>query len=512
MNIPNLQYNEGIWQLIVKDKPFTMLAGEVHNSSASNPKYMEENVWPHLREMGLNSVLVPVYWEMIEPIEGKFDFSVISQIIDQARIEGLKLGILWFGLWKNGLSSYVPSWVKTDPTRFFRAKDMFGKSLDVISPFCQEGIEADSKAFAELMSFLKEKDEFENTVIIVQVENEVGLLGSDRDYSKKANEKYALNIPEALAKKYNISGNWHEVFEKEANEIFMEYAYAKAIESIAKSGKNVYPLPMLTNAWIEKYPWRPGTYPSGGPIARYMELWKMIAPSIDILAPDVYVTDFVGTCEEYTAQNNPLIIPEHRRDIRHISNVFYAFGKYNAIGFSPFGIEDFMVEESKRKGIGNPQLMKVLNFDSSSWECDKSGQFLKDSYKILGEIMPLLRTYSSQNKVHSFIRENEHQKGVIIHMDKCDLQIDFMDFEESTPKSSGIIMEIGTNELLVLGTNFKYSFISRSAHINIGILEYSEGEMIDDHYEVERILNGDERYFMIIMEKPQLQKVSWYEY
>lgn len=136
----------GSWQLIVNGKPFIMLAGELHNSSASTTEYLN-SLWTPLKTLNLNTVLAPIAWEQFEPQEGIFDYTLINNMIDGARKNGFKLSILWFGSWKNGESSYAPTWVKEDTKRFFRVKNVEGKEIETLSPFCENAMKADAKAF-----------------------------------------------------------------------------------------------------------------------------------------------------------------------------------------------------------------------------------------------------------------------------------------------------------------------------------------------------------------------------
>ena len=116
---PHLERRGQATQLIVDGKPFLALGGEVHNSSSSSVEYMKP-IWPRLGSMHLNTVVVPVAWETIEPQEGRFEFSVVDGLLEGARSNHLRLVVLWFGAWKNTFSSYVPAWVKTDEERFPR--------------------------------------------------------------------------------------------------------------------------------------------------------------------------------------------------------------------------------------------------------------------------------------------------------------------------------------------------------------------------------------------------------
>src|SRR6188508_1319081 len=90
---PQLVKTNGVTQLYVQGKPFLVLGGELGNSSTSNIDYMRP-IWPKLKSMHLNTVLAPVYWELMEPVEGKFDFILIDSMITQARASNLKLVLL----------------------------------------------------------------------------------------------------------------------------------------------------------------------------------------------------------------------------------------------------------------------------------------------------------------------------------------------------------------------------------------------------------------------------------
>ena len=111
--IPALEKSGNVTRLIVDGKPFLVLGGELHNSSSSSRDYMKK-FWPQLRASGMNTVLAAVEWSLIEPEEGKFDFSIVDGLIQDARSYDLRLILLWFGSWKNGQSHYNPEWMKSD--------------------------------------------------------------------------------------------------------------------------------------------------------------------------------------------------------------------------------------------------------------------------------------------------------------------------------------------------------------------------------------------------------------
>ncbi len=171
--------------LMVDGQPHLMLAGETHNSSSSSLDYME-TVWDQAVSLGLNTVLLPVSWELVEPQEGVFDFELVDGLIAQARQRDMKIAMLWFGAWKNAQCYYAPEWVKTDLARFERAQvvkghnhtnltDFHNMPYSTLSYLCDATCQADARAFATLMAHLKRVDGDERTVVMVQVENETGI-------------------------------------------------------------------------------------------------------------------------------------------------------------------------------------------------------------------------------------------------------------------------------------------------------------------------------------------------
>jgi beta-galactosidase GanA len=194
---PHLESRHGVRQMVVDGSPFLMLGGELNNSSSSSREYMKP-IWPELAKKNLNTVLAAVTWELTEPVEGKFDFSVVDGLIQDARAHNMHLVFLWFGSWKNGESTYVPYWVKTNPQRFPLIKNGSGQALNVLTTFSAATRDADARAFGALMRHIREVDGQQHTVLMMQVENETGVLGDTRDRSAVANRAYAGLVPAQL--------------------------------------------------------------------------------------------------------------------------------------------------------------------------------------------------------------------------------------------------------------------------------------------------------------------------
>ncbi len=487
-SFPHLVMEQGKVTLISDNKPFLILGGEVRNSSASDLSYMAREVWPQVRKLNLNTLLVPVTWELLEPKPGQFDFSLPEGLIRQAEGEGKKLVFLWFGLWKNGESTYVPEWVKGDPDTYFPMRDRWGKRLNAISPLCDGAVERDAQAFSALLAHLKDYDQ-NRTVLMVQVENEMGLLGDTRDFSPLARQAYSRELPPEVASLGQRTGTWEQVFGEEAPELFMTYYYARAVERIASRGRRAYPIPLYVNAWLEQYPWYPGSYPTGGPIARRVNQWRAIAPSVDFLAPDIYLPDFEQVCHEYTQWGNPLFIPEARPCMDSASNVFSAFGRFGALGFSPFAIEDL----NRDCPPPDPELLKQLNIMQEAFLTYRSGEFLAQSYFVLGSMLPLLQQYRNTSHMRGFTQYRE--EGTLCKFENYNFLIRFFPGRSDSPKGGGLMIELSPDEFLLCGMNFqaepmpKYNDPGR-----VEILSITEGRYEDGVWVPGRRFNGDERH------------------
>jgi hypothetical protein len=352
-DLPKVVKTQTGGQLIVDGKPYLILGGELGNSSAGTAAQADD-VLPRVRALNVNTVLMPVAWEQIEPSEGRFDFSVLDHWMNVARAQHLHLVLLWFGSWKNAFSEYAPLWVKQDTTRFPRAIGPGGLETEILSTVGSETLQADSHAFAALMAHVREKDAAKQTVLMVQVENEVGYLGPGRDRSKAADELYESEVPASLMKAlqghqgplseelqghFDARGrNWKEVFGNASDEVFMAWNYARFADEVAEAGKKEYALPMYMNAQLPAPAERAGEYPSGGPHPYYLDVYRAVAKSIDFYSPDIYWPDFEHWIQRYEGAGMPVFVPEARLEAAPL-NALYAYGAAGAFGFSAFSID-----------------------------------------------------------------------------------------------------------------------------------------------------------------------------
>jgi hypothetical protein len=394
-DIPHLETRDGMAKLIVDGQPFICVAGELRNSTSSDPAAVK-TTFARLARANLNTILSVVSWDLIEPREGAFDFSMVDRQLEAARENHVRLVLLWMGSWKNGLSHYPPEWVKANQARFPRVVNADGNSLEILSTFSTANRDADARAFAAFMRHLREADSRDHTVIAIQVENEAGLLGSSRDFCPAANRELAAPVPASLmaymqqnrdhllpefhalwnAAGTKTAGTWEEVFGKNVprpdppvpnsptrsprpadfvltahtDEIFMAWHYSNYIGYVAAQGKKEYPLPMYVNTWIVQPNDRgPGDYPSGGPEPLVHDIWRAGAPAIDILAPDVYLPQYAQIIQNFARHGNPAFNPETRQDG---DNCWTAFTQLNVLCFSPFGIDNLNPESPFARTYG----------------------------------------------------------------------------------------------------------------------------------------------------------------
>ncbi len=504
-SIPHLEKRGSVTQLIVEDKPFLVLGGELHNSSSSSLDYMRP-IWQALADMNLNTVLAAVTWEQFEPEEGKYDFSLVDGLVREARRRDLKLVLLWFGSWKNSTSRYAADWVKTDDRRFPRVKNREGKSLEILSALYEETRLADTRAFTQFMRHLQEIDGQDHTVLMIQVQNEVGILGATRDFSDAANLAYEQAVPRELLnyldKNRNLllpeldkiwraagqrtSGTWEEVFGKgqATDEIFTAWNYARFLGSMAEAGKKEYALPLFVNAWlIQPEDKAPGDYPSGGPVAPMHDIWRAGAPQIDMLCPDVYLRDFPGILSEYSRSGNPVFIPESFGDAGGIANAFYAVGQQGAIGYSPFGIDSALRLNTMTGAAGTPAAGEL-----------KSRPF-SQGYALLQQLAPLILEHQAKGSIGAAWLSGERQSQ------KVKLGGFILEFSpwrnmrtgKKAEMAYGLAMALSADEFLVAGSDLQVTFTPDTPGPEIaGILSVEEGRMENGRWVPGRRLNGDE--------------------
>ena len=515
-DMPHLRKKGTATQLIVDGKPYLMLAGELLNDSATSLEYMKP-VWPRLVECKFNTVLAAVSWNQIEPQEGKFDFSVLDGVIQGARDHNLHLVLLWFGSWKNSLSSYAPDWVKRDFERFPRAQFEGGISIEELSTLGEASREADARAYAALMRHVKAVDGQRHTVIFVQLENEVGMHTVLCDHSPAAVAALAGQVPKELmdylqqhkdnlipefrpvwaTNGFKTAGTWEEVFGKgnSRDSVFMAWNYARYMGRVAEAGKAEYPLPIYVNAAL----YSPGRVPEftpshGRPWDVVMDIWRAGAPQIDIISPDIYGGDFATFCAKYTQNGNPLLIPETGGGAAGAIKAIYAFGRHDAMCFSPFGID--------RMATNDP---------------------LVATYDLLSQLAPMISEHQGNGSM-SAVMMNAGDPVQKVPVGDYTLEVAparprgapaaTAAAPAATP-SVGMFIATGPDEYFIVGNGLTITFSSNTPGAPLaGLGTVEEGTFVNGHWVPGRWLAGDdtEEGDYLILRNMGILRVTVYRY
>ncbi len=549
----------GTARIVANGKPMLMIGGELGNSSASTPQDVKRT-FAHLHRLGLNTVLTPVSWELIEPEEGVFDMSTLDVILTEARRNELKVVLLWFGAWKNSMSCYAPEWFKRDVKRFPRARALEDRPVEEASSLSGNVLEADKRAFCRIMEYLRDNDAAEQTVIMVQVENEIGMIDVPRDYSDNATRLYRSAVPQQLTDylKKNLrllhpylmekiqphiqmlltsdrkaGVTWEQLFGPGiyTEEIFQAWTYATYVEQIAGAGRAVYNLPMYVNVALDSRDRKPGQYPSGGPLAQLIDIWHCGAPSIDVLGVDIYDSGIKSWFSKYHQPDNPLFVPEIRLEDMDAMYALYAFGHHGAMGFCPFSIEDYPIHaDAADNGTNDMDFSQDDQLNAFS----ASGSALSPiaaSYQLLRQAEPLILERQGTGDMDAVLLDNEQRETEIITPDGIRLTIRHsysLGWESGAkdvewPEVACIILRLDKEEYLVIGsgvvitcTDSQAGTTWKKGDTRIGLAKCESVNISEGTIQVRRHLNGDQthqgRHVRIPVGQFDIQRFRLYRY
>ncbi len=520
--LPHLLTKDGRTALMVDGAPFVMLGAQAHNSS--NYPAALKKLWPAVKDMHANTLEIPVAWEQIEPVEGKFDFSYVDTLVAQARKNQVRLVLLWFGTWKNTSPQYTPEWVKFDNQRFPRMVDKSGKVIYCLSPFGAETLKADKKAFVALMSHIRKIDAAEQTVIMMQVQNEVGTYGLVRDYAPAAQAAFEQPVPQAVLARQKApvplaaSGTWTQVYGDYAEQYFHSWAVASYIGDIAKAGRAVYNLPMYVNNALRDplepmAPWKEN-FASGGPTFDVIDIYKAAAPAIDIAAPDIYSSDskkFSATLDRFTRPDNPLMVPELGNAPDYARYTYLVLGR-GALGFAPFGTD----------------YAEYSNFPLGSKFTDK--RMIEPFGKIYAAFRPMERQWAKwgfEGRTYG-VAEGDDRAAQTLKMKNWKATVSFREWQfgekqyfpnlkdtpanTESPTGGVAIAQIGDNEFVIVGQHARVKIDMDGAADDKGSMfaRVEEGRFdAAGKWVMERNWNGDQAdYGLNLPATPTVLKVK----
>ena len=506
--IPHLEKRGLATQLIVDGKPFLVLGAEPPTSGASNLEYLKHMLQVNA-ETHQNTADIAVGWNWLEPEKGRYDFKILDALIEDARVTNQRICLVWFGSWKNGVSSFVPTWIKADYERFPReqtidAKTGVTKTAEALSPFADSNWQEDARALAAVMRHIREADRT-HRVILVQAENEIGIFGDSRDRSAAANKVFNAPVPAELmdylqkhkddlhpdlrkvweAAGAKTSGTWEEVFGKgpEGGEIFMAWGYARYINHVIEAGKKEYPVPMFVNQW--------GTIgfgkgPRGEAFDHVHDIWKVGGPLVDFYCPDAYMggsnpqgvaNHIVDLTQRYTRSGKPFFTTEAMDGDIGAAHAFFAIGQERAIGYSGMG-NDGLLQWFTHTGINLPGAVTEKDMDSPDRLVGFGGPGTNKP------LPPLPREYEAKSLSQGFLTLSQIAPQILEHQAKGTIAAAVLDkgrTEEKiklgnytlnvtlprgrrTPEGVpdiigyGVFMPTGPDEYLLAGNNLLITF------------------------------------------------------
>lgn len=488
---------DGTRTLMVDGRPYFVLAAQLHNSSAW-PAVLD-SAWADALKLSPNTIQAPVYWEQFEPSPGRFDTTNVDALIAKARATGKRLILLWFGTWKNGENHYTPGWMRSDPDHYPRMLDPRGEPIDVQSPFSPANLEADKRAYSALMRHLKAVDGTAHTVIMVQVENEPGSLGSVRDHGAAAEAAFQAPVPAALAARLGKApGTWRETFGADADEAFAAWSTARFIEEVAAAGRAIYPLPVYVNCWMRYKGFRsPGVdYPSGGPVWTMFDLWRAVTPSVDLIGTDVYTSDpgeYRRVLDQYARADNPSYVSETEFSARTAPFLYYVLAR-RGIGFSVFGIDSA----------------------TPTAEHEAAAAAHGANFALLDPVGEIIARAAAERRLHAAVEEPGRAQQLLPLAEGWQAKVSFGpppwgDTPGVVPNSARMdgrvfVIQLAKDDWLIGGANVRVEF-ERTDGKRPQLLRVEDGRYAGGVWHARRWLNGDETDFGLNLAQPGLLRV-----
>lgn len=464
--MPELRELNGQKVLYVDDQPFLILSLQLNCDSCYDEQTIDR-LMRNARKMGCNAVALLLYWRLIEPREGAFDYSILKAMLQSAHKYNLRIVLVWFGSYKNAAMHYAPDWILNDPATYTRVIAQDGTQIPYVACYnCEALIEKDKRAVVHVFEYLKKHDA-DHRVILFQVNNETGILGgSARCHCPVCEEKYQ-------------AGQYEARYGNLADEAFTAEWNLKFQERIAQAAKAVYPLPCYLNAWLA-FPTPDSiggvTYPAGGPNYRVLDVYLEQKKHIDFVSPDIYATgfrDFHRICGDYKQPGNPLYVAEHAlgSTSRACKNIYYAFGEFAALGIDPWAID-----------CAYPDMMEkpLCDLVHERWN-DEAYELLTAFMPIRDAMVPIANNMGTQ-KLKYWVQEESETE---LALDFGDVFVKIQYANPQNGQSRGMAIRISESRFVVLGSNSVVAFLRPDGSV-VSMSRSERGRFDGENFIVER--------------------------
>lgn len=436
VELPRLERDEHGFHLLVDGRPFLILGLQWGCDSCFSVEEMTP-LFAEAARMGANTAALPIYWREVEPQPGVYDFSMLDERLRGARAAGLRIILLWFATWKNASPFYAPADIRADDSRFPRARDSLGRPVISHCPSGENTLRRDGDALVAVLDHLRVCDA-QRSVILLQIENEPGLLGTDRCYCAACTARFQRE-------------SWSERHGARAAEAFSADAIGRYIDHLAERARQTYPLPIYVNVWLGGGPGSyPGVqYPAGGAVAGVLEIFRQAAPHVDFIAPDIYqhgYREFQQLCQTY-GQDQPLYVAEHSSSAegRAERNVFYALGEHAALGFDPWAIDEPVPR--------TPGATPLVDPTDRRWAPHAFA--LRDSYEAIGRALEPIAAAQGTDRLFAVVQE-PGASGAGWSRPGCDVVVSYGAAADGAAR--GLLIEMARREFLLIGLGFGVRF------------------------------------------------------
>jgi hypothetical protein len=459
-SIPHFQGANGHRILYVANQPFSMLAVEIPWWDLRAGHYREdETVYDKLyakaRELGANTLKVPVKWSMIEPVKDQYDYSYIDHAIKMASQNHLHLVLDWFGHYASGdgniyrnLSGelFAPMYIVKDEITYPRAVDGDGKiHHNAISYDSPAIVDREVKAFRGFMLHLKNFDTT-HVVVGVQLENEISVFGGDRhnaklwrDHSPESNRKFAAHgfVDDLKYSAWDMSTTW--------------------IKPLTEAAKAAYPIPVFHN-------YVGGSLAEGmvgGSPGEDVQTYLDDCPDLSFIAVNAYLCakwneggcespsqaqtqELRETLKPYAISRNVPAVTETNSGSSLVAPrfAFVALGEFGVPIFAPWSLTMSYPESSEPYVLPDGRLA--------------NGAFqLRDAYQALKLALPQVLLYAGTDKQKVF------QSPAIGKKMSADETVNGIEFQVSGPDDGqAIVTHPSANQILIVGYRATVSFKS----------------------------------------------------